>query len=160
MAVAIYPPNITYTPVSTAITAITTQYGISKTRPNKLDNPLYNDDVYGIKNINTIIDAATLSGVELNLLPKKSGMVFASICCVITLVLLPNTFHARSEPIKAFPSPAHVEASPKFHPNCPAYPTKITAEKYEVPKANAVSHGPTERPPRTNPFTSVVCLLV
>ena len=35
----------------------------------------------------------------------------------------------------------------------------ITAEKYDVPNANAVSHGPTPRPPRTNPFTSVACFL-
>ena len=93
---------------------------MSNTSPNKLDNPLYNDAVYGIKKINTIIDEATLSGVDLNLFPKKSGIVLASMCCVITLVLLPSTFHARSEPINAFPSPAHVDASPKFHPNCPA----------------------------------------
>ena len=35
---------------------------------------------------------------------------------------------------------------------------KMTAEKYDVPKANADSHGPTERPPSTNPLTSVACL--
>ena len=85
--------------------------------------------MYGIKKINTITDAATFKGVELNLFPKKSGIVFASTCCVITLVLLPNTFHASKEPMNAFPKPAQVDASPKFHPNCPAYPTKITAEK-------------------------------
>ena len=61
---------------------------------------------------------------------------------------------ASSEPIKAFPRPIQVEARPKFHPNCPAYPTKITAEKYDVPNAKAESHGPTFLEPRTNPFTS------
>jgi hypothetical protein len=75
-------------------------------------------------------------------------------------VRLPRISHARSEPIKAFPKPIHVEAIPKFHPNCPAYPTKITAEKYDVPNAKALSHGPTDLEPRTNPATLLACLLV
>ena len=76
-----------------------------------------------------MIDATIFKAEELNRLPKKSGIVLASNCCVITLVLLPRIFQARREPINAFPRPAHVAARPKFHPNCPAYPTKITAEK-------------------------------
>ena len=90
--------------------------------------------MYGIRKINTITEAATFNGTDSNLLPKKSGIVLASRGCVITLVLLPRTFHASSEPINALPSPAQVDARPKFQPNCPAYPTKITAEKYDVPK--------------------------
>ena len=115
--------------------------------------------MYGIRKINTITEAATFNGTDSNLFPKKSGIVLASRCCVITLVLLPRTFHASSEPINALPSPAQVDARPKFQPNCPAYPIKITAEKYDVPKAKAVSHGPTPRPPRTKPFTSLACFL-
>ena len=34
--------------------------------------------------------------------------------------------------MNALPRPIHVDATPKFHPNCPAYPTKMTAEKYDV----------------------------
>ena len=77
----------------------------------------------------TMTDATTFIGTESNRLPKKSGMVLASICWVIIRVRRPSMFHARSEPIKAFPKPAQVLERPKFHPNCPAYPTKITAEK-------------------------------
>ena len=85
---------------------------MSNTSPNKLDKPLYNDAVYGIKKTNTINDAITLSGVDKNLFSKKSGIVFASNDCVIIRVLLPRIFHARSEPIKALPSPAHVADIP------------------------------------------------
>ena len=60
----------------------------------------------------------------------------------------------------ALPSPIHVEAIPYFQPNCPAYPTKTTAEKYDVPYANAVIHGPADLEPNTNPLTSVACFLV
>ena len=76
------------------------------------------------------------------------------------LVRLPRISQASSEPIKALPRPIHVEAIPKFHPNCPAYPTKITAEKYDVPNAKAESHGPTFLEPSTNPDTSLACFLV
>ena len=79
--------------------------------------------------MNTIIDATILRVLEPNLFPKKSGIVLASKCCVMTRVLLPKMFHARSEPINALPKPAHVLDKPKFQPNCHAYPTKITAEK-------------------------------
>ena len=81
---------------------------------------MYKDAVYGIRKMNTMTDAVTLSGTLSNLLPKKSGIVLASTCCVIIRVLLPSTFHASNDPINAFPSPAHVLARPKFHPNCPA----------------------------------------
>ena len=76
-----------------------------------------------------ITDAAILSDLLPNLLPKKSGIVAESRCCVMILVLLPRTTHARSEPIMAFPIPAQVAAIPYYHPNCPAYPTNTTAEK-------------------------------
>ena len=59
----------------------------------------------------------------------------------------------------ALPIPIHVDARPNLHPNCPAYPINITAEKYDVPYANAVSQGPTLLQPSTNPFTSVACFL-
>ena len=78
---------------------------------------MYSDAVYGIRNINTITEANTLSGTESNLLPKKSGIVFASSFCVMILVLLPRMFQAISEPMKALPSPAHVADIPKFQPN-------------------------------------------
>ena len=48
-------------------------------------------------------------------------------------VRLPKITQARSEPIKALPIPIQVDAIPNFQPNCPAYPIKITAEKYYVP---------------------------
>ena len=51
--------------------------------------------------------------------------------------------------MNAFPIPIHVDASPNFHPNCPAYPMNTTDEKYDVPKANAEIQGPTVRPPST-----------
>ena len=70
-----------------------------------------------MRKIKMIIDAITFIGTESNLLPKKSGMVLTSRCCVMILVLLPRIFHAKSDPIKAFPSPAQVDANPKFHPN-------------------------------------------
>ena len=76
------------------------------------------------------------------------------------LVRRPRMFQAMSEPMKALPSPAQVEASPKFQPNCPAYPTKMTAEKYEVPKANAVIQGPAFLPPSTKPSTVLAFFLV
>ena len=47
----------------------------------------------------------------------------------MTRVLLPSTTHARREPKSALPSPIHVDETPNFQPNCPAYPTKTTAEK-------------------------------
>ncbi len=52
--------------------------------------------------------------------PKKSGIVFESKKRVMILVRLPKTAQANSEPIKAFPKPIHVEATPKFQPNWPA----------------------------------------
>ena len=64
-----------------------------------------------------------------NLLPKKSGIVFELRCFVMTRVLLPRMIHARREPMTAFPIPIHVDATPYFQPNCPAYPMNTTAEK-------------------------------
>ena len=67
--------------------------------------------------MNTITEAAILSFSELKRLPKKSGIVFESMCCVITLVLLPRIIQARREPKSALPIPIQVEARPKFQPN-------------------------------------------
>jgi hypothetical protein len=55
--------------------------------------------------------------------------------------------------------PIQVDANPYLHPNCPAYPTNITAEKYDVPNANAVSQDPTFLSPSTNPCTLVALFL-
>ena len=105
-------------------------------------------------------DAITFMFTESKRFPKKSGIVLASRCWVMILVLLPRIFQAIRDPIKAFPRPAQVADIPKFHPNCPAYPTKITALKYEVPKAKAVIHGPAFLPPRTKPSTVLAFFLV
>ena len=96
-----------------------------------------------------MIDPVSLSALESNLLPKYSGMVLASSACVMILVLLPRTSHARRLPINAFPIPIQVDERPYFHPNCPAYPMNTTEEKYDVPNAKADIHGPTVRPPST-----------
>ena len=76
------------------------------------------------------------------------------------LVLLPRMLQASREPIKAFPRPIQVDAHPKAQPNWPAYPTKITAEKYDVPNAKALSQGPTFLEPSTKPSTLRACFLV
>src|SRR5215469_5304008 len=68
-------------------------------------------------------------------------------------VRLPRMNHAINEPIKALPSPIQTAEVPNLQPNCPAYPTKTTAEKYDVPKAKAESQGPTLRPANTKSFT-------
>ena len=57
-------------------------------------------------------DAAILSALDSNRLQKKSGIVAADKCLVITRVLLPKITHASNEPIIAFPIPIQVEASP------------------------------------------------
>ena len=67
--------------------------------------------------------------LESYLLPKNSGIVREPKWFVIRRVRRPNTTQAKSEPRKALPKPIQVEAMPKFQPNLPAYPTKITAEK-------------------------------
>ncbi len=82
-----------------------------------------------MRNMKVMAEAAIFSPREVNRVPKKSGIVLAPRCCVMILVRLPRIIHASSEPIKAFPSPIQVEAMPKAQPNCPAYPTKMTAEK-------------------------------
>ena len=78
-------------------------------------------------------EAAIRSALLSKRFPKKSGMVAALRWFVMTRVLRPKITQASRLPISAFPIPIHVEASPYFHPNCPAYPTNTTAEKYEVP---------------------------
>ena len=70
--------------------------------------------------MNVITDAAILSVGESNLLPKKSGIVAESRCCVMILVRLPSTTQATREPKSAFPMPTHVAEIPYFHPNWPA----------------------------------------
>ena len=76
-----------------------------------------------------MMDAATLSAWLLYLDSKNCGMVAESRCCVMIRVRLPRMTQARRDPISALPIPTQVEAMPYFQPNCPAYPTKITAEK-------------------------------
>jgi hypothetical protein len=70
--------------------------------------------------MNTMIEAAILSAFESNLFQKKSGMVFEFKCWVITRVRRPRIAQGIREPMKAFPRPIQVDATPKFHPNCPA----------------------------------------
>ena len=57
-------------------------------------------------------------------LPKRAsknwGMVAELRCWVMILVLLPRIDQAIREPIRAFPMPIHVAATPYFHPNWPA----------------------------------------
>ena len=133
IAVAMYPPRITYTAVNAAITITQTEYGISNAIPKSLDKPLYTDAVYGTRKMNAIADAVILSALLSKRVPKKSGIVLEFRCCVMTFVRLPKMTQASKLPIKAFPRPIQVDARPYFHPNCPAYPTNTTAEKYEVP---------------------------
>ena len=102
---------------------------MSNAIPNNLERPLYNEAVYGIKNMNMIQEEMIFMDLLLYLLSKNSGIVLESSFCVISLVLLPSTTHASRDPRIAFPIPIHVDAIPYFHPNCPAYPIKITAEK-------------------------------
>ena len=90
---------------------------------------MYRDAVYGIRNMKMMIDENSFSDLLEYLFSKNSGMVLVSSSCVRSLVRLPRTTHATSEPSSAFPIPIHVEAIPYFHPNCPAYPMNITAEK-------------------------------
>jgi len=80
-----------------------------------------------------IMDAPIFNADELYREPKNSGMVALFKWCVIMRVRRPRITHGISEPMKALPKPTHVAAVPNLQPNCPAYPTKITAEKYEVP---------------------------
>ena len=63
------------------------------------------------------------------LFSKNSGMVAVCRCCDIRRVRRPRMTHASKDPRIAFPIPIHVEEMPNFQPNCPAYPTKMTAEK-------------------------------
>ena len=97
--------------------------------PNSLESPLYSDAVYGIRKINTIIDAPIFSGCDANRFPKNCGMVAESRCWLMILVRLPRITQASNEPMIALPIPAHVAETPYFQPNCPAYPTNTTAEK-------------------------------
>ena len=65
-------------------------------------------------------EAKSFSALLPKRLPKNSGMVALSRCCVITLVRRPSTAQASREPKKALPKPAQVAAMPYFQPNCPA----------------------------------------
>ena len=65
-------------------------------------------------------EATTLSCWLLKRVPKKSGIVRLSMCCVMSLVRLPRTSQASNEPMTAFPIPIQADDSPYFHPNCPA----------------------------------------
>ena len=81
----------------------------------------------------TITDAAIRRAFEPKRLPKKSGMVLESSFWVSRRVRRPRMTHARRDPMTALPMPTHVVERPNRQPNCPAYPMKMTAEKYEVP---------------------------
>ena len=117
MAVAIYPPRMTYTAVKSAM-AITHQvYGMLNAISNSLDSPLYTEAVYGIRKMKTIMDAATLSALDPYRSPKKSGIVLDWRCWVMIFVLLPSTTQARRLPMTALPMPIQVLAMPYFHPN-------------------------------------------
>ena len=67
-----------------------------------------------------MMEAATRKPWSLKRVPKKSGMVRLSMCCVISFVRRPNTIQASKEPITALPTPIHVDERPYFQPNCPA----------------------------------------
>jgi len=72
---------------------------------------------------------ATFSGWLKKRFPKKSGIVALCRWCVRRRVRRPSILQASSEPMMALPIPIQVAARPYFQPNCPAYPTKMTAEK-------------------------------
>ena len=74
-------------------------------------------------------EEAVLSPLLPKRVSKNCGMVAESRCCVITLVRLPRTTHASRDPRSALAMPIQLAAMPYFQPNCPAYPTNITAEK-------------------------------
>ncbi len=112
IAVALYPPRITYIAVNTAMPQIHAVYGILNAILKSLERPLYTDAVYGIKNMNTITADAVLSPFESYLFSKNSGIVDALRCFDIFLVLSPSRTHARALPIRAFPTPIHDEAMP------------------------------------------------
>ena len=73
-----------------------------------------------MRNTKAITEATTRSPWSPKRVPKKSGMVRDSMCCVISLVRFPSSIHASSEPIRALPMPIHVADIPYFQPNCPA----------------------------------------
>ena len=79
------------------------------------------------------MDAAIFNFLELNLFPKKSGIVDELICWVIILVFLPKTAQAKKEPTSALPIPIQNADTPNAYPKDPAYPINTTALKYEVP---------------------------
>ena len=76
-----------------------------------------------------MMEAATFRDLLSKRSPKNWGMVAESKCWVMIRVRRPRMIQAIMEPIRALPRPIQVEAMPYFQPNCPAYPTKITAEK-------------------------------
>ena len=63
---------------------------MSNAIPNNLERPLYNEAVYGIKNMNMIQEEMIFMDLLLYLLSKNSGIVLESSFCVISLVLLPS----------------------------------------------------------------------
>ena len=65
-----------------------------------------------MRNTKHISEAMIFSASLLNLFPKKSGIVALDRYWLIMRVLRPRTAQAISEPMKAFPSPAHVAAMP------------------------------------------------
>jgi len=67
-----------------------------------------------------MIDAAIFRELLWKRSPKNCGIVAESRCCVMIRVRRPRITHARREPIRALPIPAHVAAIPKRQPNCPA----------------------------------------
>ena len=73
-----------------------------------------------MRNTKAMTEAVMRSPWSAKRVPKKSGIVRLSMCCVISFVRLPRISQARSEPMMALPTPIHVELRPYFQPNCPA----------------------------------------
>src|SRR5574344_399445 len=86
-------------------------------------------------------------------------MVIVSRFCVMRRVRCASTNQATPAPKIALPTPMYNELSPKSHPCLPANPMNATAEKYVVPYANALIHGPTLRPPRKKSLSVCVFLI-
>jgi len=135
-------------PVIPIIMMSAKSYEILKLTSKRCPSPLKTDAEYGIKNINIMTAANILIYLPSKRSIKNSGMVITSKFWVIILVRLPSTSHAKSEPNSALPTPIQTASSPYTQPNLPAKPIKSTAEKYDVPYANAETHGPIVRPPR------------
>ena len=120
---------------------------------------MYSEAVYGIRKMKVMMEAMTFMVVDSEPLAEEIGHG----ACIQMLGHDPGA-SAQDVPREegsykgvAKPRPGRGQAE------VPAELSGISHEydrrKIEVPYAKAVSQGPTERPPRTNPLTSVaVCL--